>query len=750
MAQDVSFKISAIDDFTRTMDKLEKGFKGVEKAGEKIGQVGKDMTTKVTAPIIGMATGIGIVGAKFDESMSKVQAISGATGNELDKLRDIAKEMGSVTQFSASQSADALQYMALAGWDTQQMIDGLPGVLDLAASGALDLARASDIMTDSMSMFGMGADEAGRAADVFAKAQATSNTNVEQLGEAIKYAGATANAAGMSIEQTSAILGVFANNGVKGSSAGTTLDAMFRDLKSSVENGAIAIGEASVSVYDANGAMRSMSDIMADVEKATEGMDGATKDAALSNIFQSQALRGVNILMGAGTDAVNDLESALYNSNGAADEMANVMNDNVMGAFREMKSALEGAAISMYELLQPAISAVIEKITGLVRWFTGLGDRTKMIIMIIAGVVAAIGPLLLIIGSTIAVVGKLITIFKAVGTAMSAVSLGPIVLIVGAIAALIAIFVIAYKKLDWFREMVNTAWSLIKDYFLSALTYIKEIVMDLIGKTTDFIAEKLSWITDFWDENGKQIMSIVKNLFEIVSDVFSVHLSAIVTLVKMSFTAIKAVITVLLNAVKSFIDLTLNTVLNTIQFWLKILTGDWEGAWQTLKDLVFGNLNIIVDFIKGLGSTFYNAGKGLIEQMTNGIKNTVSKAVDAVKNVASKVRDFLPFSPAKDGPLSDLDKLDFAGPITMSISKGLPTIQSQMSHALEVPTMNVKPMSADKYVSKDRKNEPQNVTNDKRVYITVEGNIDRDLYDDIMKRQKDDYDTRLTVAGVRV
>ena len=480
---------SSLRDFERTTGST------FDKVGGVMSNVGKGLTVGVTTPLLAMAGVATKVGAEYEASMSHVQAVSGATGDELDQLKDVAREMGATTRYSASEAADALGFMALAGWDTHQMTEALPGVLDLATAGGLELATASDIVTDMMSMFGKEAEEAARAADIFASAQANANTDVEQLGAALLNAGPAAATAGQDMEQTSAIIGVLSNNGMKGSRAGTALNAMFRDLQANAEDGAIAIGETSVAIYDAEGNMRNMVDIIADVEGATADMSSEQRASALSAVFQQQSLAGMNILLKDGSDAIRDLEGSIYDSNGAASEMASIMDDNVQGAMLGLKSAAEDVMISFFEMSEGPIRTLIDRVTELIRWFGGLDSQTQQTIAIIAGIVAAIGPVLWIMGSLVSQVsnvakafkwgfGQIGTIAGGGGKAITFMT-SPLGLVLVAIGAVIAIGVLLYKNWDTIKEKaselgarISEAWSRIKDNVIRAVDNMRQGVID--------------------------------------------------------------------------------------------------------------------------------------------------------------------------------------------------------------------------------------------------------------------------------
>ena len=540
----------------------------MQKIGSTMQGVGKGLTAAVTAPILGIGAATVNLGIGFDDSMRRVQAISGATGDELQGLEDIAREMGATTRYSASEAANGLEYMALAGWDTEQMISALPGVLNLAAAGGMDLARASDIVTDSMSMFGMEATEATRAADVFAAAQSKSNTNTEQLGEALTRAGPAAAAAGETLESTSAILGILANNGIKGSKAGTTLNAMFRDLSASAEDGAVAIGDTAVAVYDANGQMRPMVDIISDIETATAGMSDEQRDAALSSIFQQQSLQGLLPLLSSGADSIYELEEALKNSNGTAAEMAEIMEGGLGGAFRNLKSALEEAALSIFKVLEPAIRSLGEYIQKAVDWFNSLDDATKENIVKWALIAAAIGPVLIIFGTLISAVGKIIgafsllkgsfTLIKSAATLVSgafkalgavfAFLMSPIGLLIAGIAAVVGILIYLWNTSEAFRDGVIAVWESIKNAAIIAFEAIGEV----LRKAGEWLGEFFTRIAEAdWSGAWGMVKSAASTAWEGVKSVTSSAWEGIKNVVSVAVEAMPGILSTVGGALSS-------------------------------------------------------------------------------------------------------------------------------------------------------------------------------------------------------
>lgn len=400
---------------------------GIEGALGSIGAAattaGRALTLGVTAPLLGAAGAAVGVGMSFDESMSNVYGLMSSldlTQDQMDALRDTAREMGATTKFSASEAADAMGYMALAGWDDQQVIAGLPGVLNLAAAANMDLAKASDIVTDTMTPFGMAAEEAARAADVFAYAQANSNTTVEGLGEAMKYVAPSADAFGMTLEDTAAALGTLANAGIKGSQGGTTLNAMLRDMKKNAEDGAIAIGKTKVALTNADGSYRSYGEIIRDIDTATQGMSESQRDAALSAIFGDESIKGVLATLKQGPDALDAMTAGMYAAGGAASSMAATMQDNLKGELTTLSSGVQEMGIALSDFLTPILRQGVGFVTDLVGRFNALDEGTKNMIFRAGALAAAAGPVVM-------TGGKLLTLLSGVN---------PLVLGFGAAASL--------------------------------------------------------------------------------------------------------------------------------------------------------------------------------------------------------------------------------------------------------------------------------------------------------------------------
>lgn len=462
--------------------------------GDNISNAGKKLLP-VTAAVTGLGTASVTTAANFESSMSQVQATMGITKdsmstldgqsvNTMDALSNLAKEMGASTAFSATECAEALNYLALAGYSTQEMADTLPTVLNLAAAGGIDLASASDMVTDAMSALGMETAEADTMVDQMAKTASTTNTSVAQLGEGILTIGATAKSIKGGTAELNTALGILANNGIKGAEGGTHLRNIILSLQNPTDQAAAKMEALGVSVYDSEGNMRSMNDILGDLNTSMEGMTSEDKANIISTIFNKTDLSSVNALLANTGSTWDNLQSSIENSAGAAQQMADTQLDNLQGQLTLLKSALEGLAISFGQLLMPALKSIVGAVQKVVDWLNSLDEGTKKVIVTVALVAGALGPVLIVVGKVISAVGTIMTIvpkiagvINTVKTAFMALNAtmlaNPIVLIVAAIVALIAIFVVLWNKCEGFRNFWKGLWEGIKNIVSTVVEALK-------------------------------------------------------------------------------------------------------------------------------------------------------------------------------------------------------------------------------------------------------------------------------------
>src|SRR5699024_4221967 len=442
--------------------KAQESTKKFKSAGDKLKSVGSTLTKTVTAPLVGLGTAAMMTGAKFSDQMSTVKAITGATGDEMDKMRELAKEMGRTTRFSASESAEGMEMLGRAGFETEDIMAALPDVLNLASAGAVELGDAADIASNILSGYGMEADETARITDVLARASADSNVDVEGLGEAFKYVGPIASDMGISIEDTAAAIGVLGDAGIQGGQAGRQLRKGLQSLAAPTSEASGLMNELGIEIFDSNGEMKDMPGILSELESGLDGMGTEQKAAALETLFGADAMSAWSVLVNEGADELGDFSEVLADSEGAAGEMADVMEDNLAGSFRELKSALEGIAIEFSELGEGPLRTLVDKLTELARSFSGLSDSTQQWIVIAAGVAAIAGTIISVVGKIIALIPTLMTIIGALVTAVKFIA-GVVAAVAGAISTpiWIAIGVIAAAA-----ALIYVFWEPIRDFFI--------------------------------------------------------------------------------------------------------------------------------------------------------------------------------------------------------------------------------------------------------------------------------------------
>ena len=616
--------------------------------GEKLKTVGDNISnvgTKllpVTAGVVGLGTAAVKTAADFDSAMSKVAAVSGATGKDLDALRDKAREMGSKTKFSASEAAEAMNYMAMAGWKTEDMLSGIEGVMNLAAASGEDLATTSDIVTDALTAFGLSAKDSGHFADILAAASSNANTNVSMMGETFKYCAPIAGALGFSAEDTAEAIGLMANAGIKGSQAGTALRTIMNNLSGDVKICGSSIGEVTVATTNADGSMRDLSDILADCRTAFSGLSESEKAAAAESLVGKNAMSGFLALMNAGEADINKLSSAIDNCDGCAAGMAETMNDNLAGQLTILKSQLQELAISFGELLMPAIRTIVGWIQKFVDWLNSMDEGTRKVIVTIALVAAAIGPVLIIVGKVISAIGTIMTIIpklagvinaaKGVFAAFNAVcAANPYVLIIAAIVALVAAFIYLWNNCEEFRQFWIDLWESIKEIAVAVWETLKEFF------TAAWEAIKTTAVT-VWNA----IKDFFTGLWEGIKNIFTTVVNAISTFLTTAWNAIKNTVTTVFNVIKTFFTTVWNGIKSVITTVVNAISNFLTTAWNGIKTAITTVLNAIRtavttvwNGIKNTITTIVNAIKNAVTTAWNNIKSAVSNAANAIKNAVS-------------------------------------------------------------------------------------------------------------------
>lgn len=576
------------------------------------------------------------VGKNFDSAMSEVSAISGATGKDLQMLRDTAKEFGSTTMFSASEAADALKYMSLAGWDANTSASALGGVLDLAAASGMELGAASDMVTDYLSAFGMEAEKSGYFADLLAYAQANANTTAEGLGEAYKNCAANLNAAGQDIETTTSLLSMMANQGLKGSESGTALAAMMRDLTAKMEDGKVQIGDTAVAVMDANGNYRDLTDILKDVEKATNGMGDAERAAALSTTFTSDSIKGLNLIMNAGVDEAAKFEEELRNCDGTAAEMAKTMQDNLGGDLTSLSSQFEGVQIALYEKFEPALRKGVEVLSELLKGVQFVIDHSSEFIAVLAAMGSGVAAYVAYTTAlkvmqegwmALEVVQKASAAAQAVLNAVMAAN--PIGILIAAITALVAAFTVLWNTNEGFRETVLQTWETIKTGVSNAVTAVKEFLESAFEQIKTIITTVWKNIKTFTVEIWEGLKAAVKGAVENVKNSISATLEAIKTIVTTIWNAIKTATSAAWNAIKTATSTVWNGIKTTITTVVNAVKSFVSSAFNAVKTTVSN----VFEGIKSKTVSTWNAIKEAIMKPINAAKDAVKKAIDTMKSI---------------------------------------------------------------------------------------------------------------------
>jgi TP901 family phage tail tape measure protein len=646
MSNEVTKKIVKIGaDISDFQKKMEQATKSIKNVAKKFSDVGKDLSKKVTAPIVGIGTAAVKIGADFQSGMSKVKAITGATGKNFENLKNKAKELGSSTQFSATQASQAMQYLGMAGWDTNEIMEGMPGLLDLAAASGEDLGTTADIVSDAMTAFGMKAKEAGKFADLLASVSSNANTDVGMLGESFKYVAPIAGSLGYSAEEVANSLGLMANAGVKASQAGTTLrGALSRMVKPSGE-AAAKMNELGISLTDDEGKMLPLNKVVEKLRSSFKNLSESEQAQAATTIFGQEAMSGMLAVINAAPEDINKLDKATTDYKDAAKEMASTMNNNLKGSITKLKSALEGAAISLSEILIPIVEKVVSKIQLWTDKFNGLSPEMKKVIVVIAAIAAAIGPTLLVIGKMIETMRKLKIAFGVVKTAASALKLGailtgPVGIAIAVIGTLGVALYELYKHNETFRNNVQALWDSIKEYFSAVFEAIKSIIsvfVEICKVIWEEYGENIVSIFRSAWELIKQILNaaikIITDVFKIFTDLFKGDWSALWEDIKTLFSdiweGIKGILTVALDVIKSVINLSWT---NIKDFSLEI----WEGLKESLSNIWEGIKTSVSEkwnSIKENTSQTWDAIKNSVEEHGGGIKGVIGTAVDGYKQL---------------------------------------------------------------------------------------------------------------------
>lgn len=603
----------AADDLDKSFENTEKG--GLAAFGVALGNLAANIISAAISKMKDLITETVNVGKTFDTSMSQVGAVSGATGDELEQLREKAKEMGSTTKFTASEAADAFNYMAMAGWKTEDMINGIDGVLNLAAASGADLATTSDIVTDALTAMGYSAGDAGRLADVMAAASSNANTNVEMMGHTFQYAAPIVGALGYSMEDTAVAIGLMANAGIKADKAGTALRSILTRLSAPPKECASAMDELGISMTDSQGNMKSLDEIMQDLRGAFAGLSETEQTAAAKHLAGAEAMSGLLAIVNAAPEDFNKLTDAVADSEGAASKMADTMLDNLGGDMTLLSSKLEGVQLAIYEKFEPALRKGVEILDKLLDAVQFVVDHSTEFVAAIGAMAAGLAAYFAY--TTAITVMKegwmaLTVVQKAVTAAQwlmnAAMSANPIGLVIAAVAALVAGFMILWNKSEKFRNFWIGLWEKIKT-------------------TAEPIIKALSeWFSAAW-EKIKAVWGVVsewfKNLWEKIKNSFAFEV--LVNYFKMAWKNIKVVWDVVVKYFKTIWE-NIKLVFSVVK---SVLSGDFSGAWDSIKKIFANTGGFFKDVWNAIKSIFGNVGE-FFGKVFSGAKDKITGAFSKV------------------------------------------------------------------------------------------------------------------------
>ena len=659
---------------------LGNGLKGV---GDTLSSAGSVLTKGITTPLIGAGAAAVKTTADFDSSMSKVSAVSGAVGKDFEALRSKAREMGATTKFSASDAADAMNYMAMAGWKTEDMLGGISGIMNLAAASGEDLATTSDIVTDALTAFGKSAEDSGRLADIMAAASSNANTNVAMMGESFKYVAPVAGAMGYSMEDTALAIGLLANSGIKAGQGGTALRTMLTNLAKPTDDIKYKMNQLGISLEDGEGNMYSLREVMgqlresfsnirmpadefqssmADIQskfdegkisedeyvdatselmKQAYGAEGALKAEAAATIAGKTGMAGLLAIVGSSEEDFNKLANAIDNSNGTAEEMAKVMQDNLNGQITILLSALQELAISVGDILMPKLREFVTKVQDIVDKFNKLTNEQKENLIRWIALAAAIGPVLLIVGKIASGIHGLISTFNKLKTSISLIKSGmtllgtsiggisaPVVAVVAVIGVLIAAFVTLWRNNEEFRNNVIKIWKGIQESISGFVDGIKQRFNVLKTNMSGLVEGlKIIWngfcklLAPVFEGAFKGIANILNAVFGVITGLLDVFIGIFTGDWQQAWTGIKEIFTSIWNSLSEGVQIALDTIKDVFETVFTLFGTTWQEAWESIKQFFSDAWNNIVETMKSIAIMLGEAAKNAVDLVISFFSN---------------------------------------------------------------------------------------------------------------------------------
>lgn len=678
--------------------------------GSAMTTVGTTMTKNVSLPILGVGAAALKAGDDFESQMSRVKAISGATGSDFNKLEKDAINLGKTSSFSSMEVAQGMENMASAGFSTNEIISAMPGLLNLASSSGESLAVSSDIVAGTLRGFGLAASDTTHVADVLAKASADTNAQVSDMGDALKYISPVASSAGWSLESVSAALGEMANNNIKGSQAGTILRQTFSQLAKPSDEAAKLMKQIGFNAFDSQGKMKSLSGIVDNLKQSTKGMTDQQRDYALTTIFGTESLSGMEVLLTQGSGKLDTLTNSLKNSDGAGAKMSKTMNDNVNGSIKAMMGSLEDMMIKIQQIIAPSVRDFAKTITDLANKFTSLPTATQKAIVNIGLLVATTGPVLVAsakviksietIGGGIKALGSGIKIlgsgFKSLGGLISS---GTSAMINFGKAAGIAVVnatkmtaELAKQGLQWafvttkmIAHKIAMVASTIATNLMNAAQAALNLVMSLNPITLIIIAiAALAAALVILYNKNEAFRNLVNNVFSTIKNVVGGVINDVIGFFQSLVASVQSVGNGIKNGFNEVVSWFEGLPSRFIQFGSNMINGLSNGISSvlgTIGGVVSSGFSSAISFITRLPSEAFTWGSDMIQGIVKGIKAAAGAVGAAVSGVAQDIRKFLHFSVPDEGPLADYES--WMPDMMSGLAKGITSKKSLVTNAIK-------------------------------------------------------------------
>ena len=638
----ISTCIQFIDKFTKPSQETLKAMrkmsseakatgKTLQNVGNTISSAGSALTKGVTMPVAAVGTAAIKTAADYESAMSNVQAITGATGEDFKKLTQLGKDLGSSTAWSAQECAQAMQYTGMAGWTAADNVAGLKGILDLASASGTDLAATSDIMTDAISAFGYAASDSALFADTMTKACTSANVSVETLGESYKYCGAICGTMGYSIDEITTSLAVMGNQGIKGSQAGTTLKNAIANMAAPTKNMKAAMDDLGISITNQDGSMKSWGDVIKNLQSSFQGLTQDQQAAYAKQLFGKESMAGMLAIINTSTSDYNALAESIKSSGGAAEEAAQTQLNNLNGQLTLLKSALEGAAITIGDKLLPYIKSAVGWVQKATDWFNGLSDAQVSMIMKFAGIAAAIGPVLLIFGKLVSTIGK---VYSTVGMVTGAVAkaggvmaliTSPAGIVIAVLAAVAAAAFLIIKNWDKIKPVVMK----VKDAFISVMPAIKQTISNAIAAIMPIIQTLISTFKAVLPKAINTAKQVIAAITPVIKTVVNT-IATIVPIIARTFVGVAQKLTPVVR-----------TIGNIIKAAIPIVGKLFAAAFTFAGNTITKVMPYINRIAKTIGSVLVFAVKAVspvVQKMASTFSTVFTRVFSIVSNIVNKLR----------------------------------------------------------------------------------------------------------------